>query len=251
MPPDERERRPGGNLEREALEDRPLVAVREADVVEADVGSIRERAGRRRFDDDRLGLEHVDDAACGRDRALHRADPLPDRAQRVDEQHEVEGEEGERADRDLAGEHPVGAVPEHDEDADQRQRLERGQEHRVDAGDLERRLHDLVRLAAEAVGERLARAEALDHPDPGDRLLDECGQFPESFLVHLRALRVAPRVAAEADAEQRERREDGEGERPVDHQQHHSRREHGEDVADRVADRVEEPRHELGVVRRA
>ena len=91
----------------------------------------------RRLDDGGRRFEHVDDAPAGRSAALHGAHALPDRPQREDEQHEVDVEQRERADRDVAGEHAVRAVPEHDEDADQRQRLERRQEHGIDVGDRE------------------------------------------------------------------------------------------------------------------
>ena len=101
---------PAGIVEREAVEDRPLVAVREADVVEADVRSLGNARGVADLDDDRLGVEHVDDAARGGGAALQRADALADRPQRVDEQREVEVEERERADRDLAG-RSRGALP--------------------------------------------------------------------------------------------------------------------------------------------
>ena len=57
------------------------------------------RAGNARgddvLDDGRRSLEHVDDATCGRGAALHRAHALTDRAQREDEQHEVDVEERE------------------------------------------------------------------------------------------------------------------------------------------------------------
>ena len=71
-----------------------------------------------------------------------------------------------------------------------------------------------------------------------------------SWLIFVRC-GVARRVAAEADAEQRQRREHGEREPPVDDEQHRSRRRRSSARSRRVADRVEEPRDELGVVRRA
>ena len=73
----------------------------------------------------------------------------------------------------------------------------------------------------------------------------------ELLLVDLRALGVAARVAAEADAEERQRREHGDREPPVDDEQHRRRADDRQHVADGVADRVEEPRHQLRVVRRA
>ena len=68
---------------------------------------------------------------------------------------------GERADVMSPVDDAVTAVPEHDEDADERQRLDRRQEHRVDGRDVERRVDDLVATA------RRKRAEsASPAPSP-------------------------------------------------------------------------------------
>ena len=105
-----------------------------------------------------------------------------------DEQDEVEREQRERADVISPASTRCAAVPEHDEESDQRQRLERRQEHGVDVGDVECRLHDLVRLAAEARGERRPGAEALDDADARDRLLDERGRSPScSWFTFVRS----------------------------------------------------------------
>ena len=127
----------------------------------------------------------------GRDRTLDRPDALPDRAQRVDEERDVEAECREGADRDVAGERLVTAVPEHDERADQGKHLERRQEDRVDVRDVERRADDIVGAGPEARRQRRLGAEALHDADAGDRLLDERGRLGEALLVDLRPLGVA------------------------------------------------------------
>src|SRR6185503_1627973 len=102
------------------------------------------------------------------------------------ELHEIEVEEGERPDRDVACDHAVAAVPERDEDPDERQRLERRQKDRVDVRNVERSLDDALRAAAEPRGEGIAGAETLDDADAGDRLLRERGQLTELLLIDLR-----------------------------------------------------------------
>ncbi len=248
---DERERRALRNLERQPVEDRTLAAVAEADVLEPHVAPRRKRQRVRRLDDGGLCLQHVDDAPGRRDRALHRADALAERAQRGDERREVDVEERERPDRDVAVDHAVAPVPERDEDPGERQCLERRQEHRVDRGDAERAVDNAARLAAEPCGERVAGADPLDHADAGDRLLGELRQVAEILLVHLGPFGVPARVAAEADADERERGEHRDREPPVDDEQHGGDADHREDVAERVADRVEEARDERRVVRGA
>jgi len=145
----------------------------------------------------------------------------------------------------------VAAVPEHDENSNERQHLERRQEDRIDVRDVERCANDLVGAAAETGRERRAGAEPLHDADPRDRLLDERRRLAELLLVDPRPLRVAPRVAAEADAHERQRREHGDREVPVDREQDGRGPDYGQDVADRVPDRVERACDELGVVGRA
>ena len=101
----------------------------------------------------------------------------PDRAQRPHEQRHVEVERDQLADGHLPVEHAVTADSEHGDQAERWQQVDRRQEARPHPRRLHRHALDVVGLGAQLVGLHLLGAEALDHPHPGDRLLDDGGEL--------------------------------------------------------------------------
>ena len=168
------------------------VLVAEADVVEARrrraSGTAAGRWPTRRTTGSARSTSVTRRAAA--DGPLQRPDALADRAQRVDEEREVEVEGGERAERDRRRRARGGC----------RTRARRGCRSaaapRAPAGTPRRRAQRRAHVRTTSSdwrrkrrGERTARAEPLDDADPGDRLLDERRRVAELLLVDLRALR--------------------------------------------------------------
>ena len=250
---DERERLSGSEVQVEPVEHRPLSLMSELHAGKPNVSAQRPLELRRmtRFAQLRLGVQHLADPRARPDRLLQRRHTLSEDPQRPDEHRDVRVERDERAEREVAGDHAPPAEPQHREQAEHRQELERRQEHRVEARDVERPVDDRAAAHAELGSERLPGAEPLDDPDPTDRLLDERRRLAPAFLQPLRALVVAPRVPPGCQRDQRQRDQDDERQLPVEDEQHDRDRENGEDVADRVPDRVHHPRDVLRVGRGA
>src|SRR6266540_2242726 len=246
---DERERLAGRHMEVEAVEDRDVAGVAETHALEADVaaGAFLEVPWMTPLAQPRLRLQHLRDPCARREGALHRRHALAEDAERPDEHDDVGVERDERAEAEVAGDHAAAAEPEDDEEPEQREQLERRHEDGVDARDVEPALDDPVALLAEARAQRSSGAEALDDADPADRLLRERRRTRQLLLEARLAVVVALRVRPAGCADQRQGQQHDEGEADVDRQEDDRDGDHREDVADRVADGVQQPRDLLGV----
>ena len=231
----------------EPVQDGAFALMPEAHSLKPDVPAGLQLDGMPRFEELRLGLEHLSDPAARGERLLQRRHALPEHPQRPDEHHHVGVEGDEGADGQLPGDHAAAAEPQHRGDPEQRQHLEHRDEDRVEPGECDRPVHDLVAAAAEARRERVARAEALDDADPADRLLDQGGGPSPGSLELPRAAVVLARIEPGPGGHERDRDQHDERELRVEHQHHDRDRDDRQRVADRVPDRVHHPRDVLGV----
>ena len=255
--PDQRDRRPGGYVEVDAVQHRPAGRVLERELVEPDVaGTGGKRPGSGTIGD-LLGLvDDLEDALAGRGRALRLADPHAECAQRDDEQREVEVEGDEAARRQrVIGHHPR---------TDEQHRRLREQRHDRDQRDVRRALpvrpqrlleHELRAVAELLLLGRLLR-ERLDDVDADDVLLRHRRDVGEA-LLHVAQRRMCDVAVAVGERdEQRSGRERDERELPLDEEEDDRHRQHGEHVleeedqpvAEEEADALEVdggPAHEL------
>ena len=248
---DEGERLARRDVQVEPVEHEAVALVAEADAIEPDVTLRVELDRMARLAQLRLGLEHFRDPAARGECLLQRRHALAEHAQRPDEHHHVSVEGHERADGQIAVDHAAAADPEHGGDPEQRQHLEHRDEDRVEPREREGAVHDLDAAAAEPSGQRVAGAEPFDDADPADGLLDERRRLGPAGLQLAGALVVLARVEPRADGHERHRDQHHQREPPVEDQHHDRNRDHGQDVADRVPDRVHHPRDVLRVRRGA
>ena len=199
----------------------------------------------------RLGVQHLGDPRARADRLLQRRHALAEHAQGPDEHRDVGVERDERAEAQVAGDHPPAAEPEHGNQSEHRQELERRHEHGIQPSDLERAVDDRAAAAPELSRQRAAGSEAFHDTDAAHRLLDQRGRLAPALLQALGARVVAPGIRPARDGDQRQRDQHDQRKPPVQHQQHDRDREHRQDVTDRVSDRVHHPRDVLRVGGRA
>ncbi len=179
----QRERLPRLDPQRHPVEHRFAAGVAERHAVQLDGERPGGQRGRRhRVDDVGLGIDHVVhplDAGPGQ---LRGDDHRAEQPRGPDQPGDVGGEGQERAQGDGAAQREVAAQP---DDADLPQGRQR-QQGGVEPGRHARRPHPLRVEPAGAALQRgdLARLlpEALDHPDPGDGLLDLLGDVGGPLL---------------------------------------------------------------------
>ena len=182
--PDERDGRPGGDVEIEAVQDLRPVAVAEVEALERDVAfDPAELAGTGAVPHLRLLIHHVHDLVESGDGGEERVVELRQLLDGVEEVRDVEDEREERPHRDLSAGGEVAAVAQHDGGRDGRQEVDEREVEPVREDGLLVRLAvvriDLLEVAPAA---RLAR-ERLDDAHAGD-VLGERGRDEAEALAH-------------------------------------------------------------------
>jgi hypothetical protein len=148
--------------------------------------------------------QHLTHALGRGRRALTLGDDHAQHPQGPDQQVDVRVELHQLTERQRTREHLLTAVRQHEDEADVRQELHRGQVAGAHAGGLHGDVVHVVGLGPEASGLDPLRPEPLDHANPADRLLDDRGQLG-GLALDAHDHRVQPR--AEPLAEVVEERE--------------------------------------------
>ena len=178
-----------------------------------------------------LGLvQHLEDALARRGRALRLADPHAERAERGDQQREVEVEGDEPAGRERAGGDHLRADEQHR--GLRQQRDERDQRHVLRALPvrLQRLLEDELGAQPELLLLRRLLCERLDHVDSDDVLLDDRGHVGQ-LLLDLAERRVRHVAVAVGERDQHRRgREHDQRQLPLEEEQHAAHQQDGEHV---------------------
>ena len=236
---DERDRRPGGDVEVESVQDVREVGVAEVDVLEADVAPDRRQLARvRRVHDLRLLVEDDDDPVeRGRGRE-ERVVELRELLDGVEEVPEVEREREERPDGEAAVDDERAAEAEDDRGRDRREHVDGGE---VDAVEDDRLVVRASVRLVHAAERRLARGlarEGLDDPHARDVLGERRGDEPEP-LPHapVRAVRADPEPRRRA-GHQRQDDERREREPPVEEEEDDGRPQQEERVLHEARDAV-------------
>ena len=220
--------------------------------VTAPTGDASGRAtGRVRIADLGHRAQHLVDALEGGGGALAPCERHPDRAQRPHEQRHVEVEGDELADGHLPVEHAVPADAEHGDQPERRQQVDRRQVARPHARRLHRHALDVVGLGAQLVGLHLLGAEALDHPHPGDRLLDDRGELRLLGLHRQHRRMDRRREPRRRDVDEREWGERHQCEERIGDEQDDDHAGDEGEVRDRERDHHDERLHLVEVARRA
>ena len=135
----------------EAVEHGADAAVAEGDVLEIDIAvPVGQRRGVRRVGDRGFGREHLVDAAGRRRRTRELPQQHADHPQREDQHEHVRVGRDDVADRQVAVEHLVPAVPEDADDAERRQQVDQRDEVGAQPGLVDRTVVDVVGLAPRA-----------------------------------------------------------------------------------------------------
>jgi hypothetical protein len=238
--PHERDRRPGRDVQLDAVQNLDAPAVAEADVLEVDVPLDHgEILGVRRVQDFRLFVEHLGDLVQRRDRGEKRVVELGKLLHRIEEVGEVQHEGEQGADREVVVEIAVAAVAEHDRGRRGGQEVD---EREVEAVGYDRDVVGLAVMGVDVLEVALVRGltvERLHDSHAGDVLGKGCRDEPEPFANR-------PVGAGRHDAEDRRRdrheREDrkrGECELPVQGEEDRGRTDEDQRV-------LEEARHAVG-----
>ena len=213
---------------------------------------MREVVGVRRVQDLRLLVEHLDDLVQRGDRGEERVVELRELLHGVEEVGEVEHEGEERADREVVPEVAVAAVAEHD-------RGRRGGQE-VDEREVEAVGHDrdVVRLAVMGVDlPEVAlvcglAVERLHDPHAGDVLGEGCRDEAEPFADRPVGARGDDAEKRRRDRHEREDREGGERELPVEGEEDRGRADENQRVLEEARDAVgDELVERLDIVREA
>ena len=237
---DERDGRPGGDVEVEVVEHVGEVAVPEAHVIEPDVTvDTRKHRALRAVDDLRLLVEHVVDPVERGRRREERVVELRELLHRVEEVRQVERERQERADGEIAVDDERSAEAEHDRDRHGREDVD---DREVDAVQddrlVVRRAVALVDPTERRLAHRLA-GERLDDPHARDVLRERGGHEPEALAdVSVGAVRARPEPGGRSGHERKDE-ERREREPPVEEEEHDGRSHEDERVLD-------EARHAVG-----
>ncbi len=243
---DDRDRRPSGEIEGEALEHGAGRVVAEPDGVEPNVPRrlhLGQGQGVGRVGHDRLGRQHLVDALERGGGSLSRRDGHAERPQRPDEQGHVGVERHELADGHLAVDDLVTADEEHEHQADAGQDVHQRDVHAADARRLERHAADVVGLRPQLLRLDALGAEPLHDADAGHALLHHRGDL-RCLLLHLHHDRVDRRREVPGDrVEERQRREGEEGEERVQPHEHHDDRGEEGEVRQREGDHHDEHLH--------
>ena len=250
--PDQGHRLTRSDVQVQPVQNRMTALVSELDARQAHVTSYGplQRLRMARVAELRLGVQHLGDARARAERLLQRRDTLAEHAQRPDKHRDIRVERDERAEAEIARDHASPAEPEHGDQPEHREELERRHEHRIQPGDVERAVDDRAAACPELRGQRAPGPEAFHDPDAAHGLLDQRGRLAPALLQPLGARVVAPRVRPAGKRDQRQRDQHDQRQLPVQKEQHNRDREHRQDVTDRVADRVHHPRDVLRVGRR-
>ena len=201
---DQRERRPGLDVERDVVQrvdGRALVAQR--DVAQLDAPRPRRQRRRpRRGDEPRGAIEDLEQPRPRRRRPLRHAQRDTERAHRGQQHQQVGVERGEVAQRHLAVDHAPAAEEEDRRQAQLRQEADERVVEGLQPGDEHRLLEDAPDGPREALALALLARERLDHADAGDVLLGLGGQLGDALLDLLRRRpRAAPVARGDEDHE--------------------------------------------------
>ena len=232
--PDQRDRLARQDLEVDVAQHElvGLVGEGEVDVLEAQVAALGGHRLARAVDDVGIGVEDLEDACGGGHRLLgHREDHAQGRHRPHQRQHQ--GDEGDQ----LAGcqdapAHADRAEQQHDRDGDVGDHLEERPEAGGEPDLLEAGAAQLLRRDVVLLGDVLAPAEGLDHPDADGALLGAGGQVALLVLDPPRQDDV-PLLEAHREPHDRTGGEgDDQAERPVHVEQHGGHRGDLQDVDD-------------------
>ncbi len=165
----------GGDVEREAVKDGPLVVVAEAHVVEFDGGGSVGGQFLRAVRHGRLGVDQLKDAFDAGPGLLADGEHHGEHADGPDELGEVGGERDERTERDLAAGGEPAAEGQHADLAECGDGLEGGGVAGVQLDRAQAAREQPCARLSQLAGLLVLLAEALDDADPGHRAVDDPG----------------------------------------------------------------------------